>query len=99
MHTLYKHLGIDTGLTTAYHPQANGQVERKNQEVEIYLKLFTGKHQDDWADLLPTAEFVINSRLNSATGHTCHESAGTPLGTHAIGQDSGLEESRKTICT
>jgi hypothetical protein len=29
----------------------------------------------------------------------CHGSAGTPLGTHAIGQDSGLEESRKTICT
>jgi hypothetical protein len=29
----------------------------------------------------------------------CHGSAGTPLRTHAIGQDSGLEESRKTICT
>jgi hypothetical protein len=73
MRALYKHLGIDAGLTTAYHPQANGQVERKNQEVEIYLKLFTGKRQDDWADLLPTAEFVINSRLNSATGHTPFE--------------------------
>jgi hypothetical protein len=73
MRALYKRLGIDAGLTTAYHPQANGQVERKNQEVEIYLKLFTGKRQDDWADLLPTAEFVINSRLNSATGHTPFE--------------------------
>jgi hypothetical protein len=29
----------------------------------------------------------------------CHGSAGTPLGTHANGEDSGLEESRKTICT
>jgi hypothetical protein len=29
----------------------------------------------------------------------CHEFAGTPLGTHAIGQDSGLEESRPAICT
>ena len=43
MRALYKHLGIDAGLTTAYHPQANGQVERKNQEVEIYLRLFIGK--------------------------------------------------------
>ena len=47
MRALYKRLGIDAGLTTAYHPQANGQVERKNQEVEAYLCLFIGKRQDD----------------------------------------------------
>ena len=57
MCTLYKQLGIDAGLTTAYHPQANGQVEHKNQEVEAYLCLFIDKRQDDWADLLLTAEF------------------------------------------
>src|SRR6201996_4854156 len=60
-------------MTTAYHPQANGQVEHKNQEVESYLRLFISKRQDDWVDLLPTAEFVVNSRLNSATGHTPFE--------------------------
>jgi hypothetical protein len=92
MCTLYKRLGIDAGLTTAYHPQANGQVERKNQEVEIYLKLFTGKHQDDWADLLPTAEFVINSRLNSAMGHTLFELlyGYTPDFTIPVGRPSGI---------
>ena len=37
MWALYKWLGIDAGLTTTYHPQANGQVECKNQEVEVYL--------------------------------------------------------------
>ena len=70
MHALYKCLGIDAGLTTTYHPQANGQIECKNQEVEAYLCLFISKHQDDWVYLLPTAEFVINSRMNSAMGHT-----------------------------
>jgi hypothetical protein len=92
MRALYKRLGIDAGLTTAYHPQANGQVERKNQEVEIYLKLFTGKRQDDWADLLPTVEFVINSRLNSATGHTPFELlyGYTPDFTIPVGRPSGI---------
>jgi hypothetical protein len=73
MHALYKRLGIDAGLTTAYHPQANSQVECKNQEVEVYLRLFIDKWQDDWVDLLPTAEFTINSHLNSATGATPFE--------------------------
>jgi hypothetical protein len=92
MHALYKCLGIDAGLTTAYHPQANGQVECKNQEVEIYLKLFTSKHQDDWADLLPTAEFTINSRLNSATGHTPFELlyGYTPDFMIPVGRPSGI---------
>ena len=73
MRALYKQLRIDAGLTTAYHPPANGQVEQKNQEVEAYLRLCIGKRQDDWVDLLPTAEFVVNSQLNSATGHTLFE--------------------------
>ena len=40
MRALYKHLGIETGFTPAYHPQGNGKVERKNQEVEQYLRIF-----------------------------------------------------------
>jgi hypothetical protein len=92
MRALYKRLGIDSGLTTAYHPQANGQVEHKNQEVEGYIRLFIGKRQDDWADLLPTAEFVINSRLNSATGHTPFEMlyGYTPDFTIPIGRITGI---------
>ncbi|ESK81242.1 pro-pol protein [Moniliophthora roreri MCA 2997] len=58
---LYKRLGIQAGLTTAYHPSANGQTERANQEIGQFLCLFVSKRQDDWADWLPTAEFVLNS--------------------------------------
>ena len=92
MRALYKRLGIDAGLTTAYHPQANGQVERKNQEVEAYLRLFISKRQDDWVNLLPTAEFVINSRLNSATGHTPFELlyGYTPDFTIPVGRPTGI---------
>ncbi len=37
------------------------------------MRLFISKRQDDWVNLLPTVEFVINSRLNSATGTTPFE--------------------------
>src|SRR5260370_8803973 len=77
---------------TAYHPQANDQVESKNQEVEAYLRLFISKRQDDWVDLLPTAEFVVNSQLNSATGHTPFELlyGYTPNFTIPAGRPTGI---------
>ena len=66
MRTLLRRLGIQSNLTTAYHPQANGQTERANQEVEKYLRLYTSRRQDDWDEHLPMAEFVINSKVHSA---------------------------------
>lgn len=65
MRALYKRLGIETGLTTAYHPEGNGKVERKNQEVEQNLQLFTNKRQNDWASHLPAAKFALNSHVHS----------------------------------
>jgi transposase InsO family protein len=70
MRALYKRLGINTGFTTAYHPQGNGKVERKNKEVEQYLRLFCHKTQDDWVDHLSAAEFALNSQVSSATGYS-----------------------------
>jgi hypothetical protein len=66
-------LGIDAGLTTAYHPQANGMTERMNAEVVKYLRLFCNQCQDNWAPLLPMAEFVINSREVAALKSTPFE--------------------------
>ena len=40
MKELNKMLGIDTKLSTLYHPQTDGQIERMNQELEQYLKFF-----------------------------------------------------------
>ncbi len=64
---VYRLMGIKVAKTTAYHPQADGQTERVNQELEQYLWLFVGERQDDWADLLPMAEFQYNNHIHSST--------------------------------
>lgn len=67
MKELYRLLGIKGNFTTAYHPQTNGQSERINQEIEHYLRVFVNYHQNDWHEWIPTAEFVYNDRVHSAT--------------------------------
>ena len=44
---LLKCLGIDANLMSGYHPQANGQTEQANQEVEKYLRFYVGRRQND----------------------------------------------------
>ena len=43
-------LEIETKLSTAFHPQTNSQIERMNQELEQYLRFFTGYRQKDWPE-------------------------------------------------
>ena len=54
-------LGINPRLSTAFHPQTDGQTERMNQIVEQYLRIYCNHQQDDWSRLLPLAEFSINN--------------------------------------
>ena len=61
-------LGITRRLSTAYHPETDGSTERRNQEVETYLRAFATYMQDDWAQLLPIAQVSLNNRPASATG-------------------------------
>jgi hypothetical protein len=67
---LYKLLGIKLAMSTAYHPQTDGQTERVNQVLEGYLRLFTSRRQDDWDDYLPTGEFQYNNSVHSSTQQT-----------------------------
>ena len=60
-------LGIKTKLSTAFHPQTNGQTERMNQELEQYLRFFIDHRQKNWPEWLALAEFVINNKAHSTT--------------------------------
>ena len=63
-----KRLGIQHALSTAYHPQTDGQSERMNQTVEQYLRAYLNYKQDNWVSLLPMAQFAYNSSIHSMTG-------------------------------
>ena len=64
---VFRRLGIKSALSTAYHPQTDGQTERVNQELEQYLRAFINHRQSDWASLLPMAEFSHNTKAHAAT--------------------------------
>ena len=66
MTDLCKRLGIAPKLSTAHHPQTDGQTEVMNREVQQYLRLFCAEEQDQWSDWLGIAQFAINNRHHSA---------------------------------
>ena len=64
------HMRCRRNLSTAFHPQTNGQTERQNQSLEAYLRIFVDEQQENWAKLLPCAEFSYNNFIHVATGMT-----------------------------
>jgi len=58
-------LGINSKLSTAFHPQMDGQTERMNQELEQYLRMFIDHCQEQWPKWLRTAEFAYNNKYYS----------------------------------
>ena len=64
---LNKMLGIETKLSTAYHPETDGQTERTNQELEQYLRMYINHRQNNWTKWLVTVEFAFNNKVHTAT--------------------------------
>ncbi|QRW22891.1 Transposon Tf2-7 polyprotein [Rhizoctonia solani] len=67
---VYKQLGIEPQFSTAYRPQVDGQSERLNQFVEIYLRHYINYRQTDWVASLPLAEFSYNNGKHSGSKHS-----------------------------
>lgn len=68
--TLCYHLATRRLFSTAFHPQTDGQTERMNQSLECYLRCYVNYQQSDWAELLPSAEYAMNSAINANTKET-----------------------------
>ena len=67
---LFKALGTKLQLSTAYHPQTDGQTERTNRTLEQILRAYTNHQADDWDVHLSAAEFAYNDSVNASTGFT-----------------------------
>uniref|UniRef100_A0A9J7WUR7 Gypsy retrotransposon integrase-like protein 1 n=1 Tax=Cyprinus carpio carpio TaxID=630221 RepID=A0A9J7WUR7_CYPCA len=63
-------LSINVSLTSGYHPQANGQVERLNQDLTRFLRTYCHQNQQEWSRYLVWAEYAQNSLVKPATGLT-----------------------------
>ena len=63
-------LGLKWRLSTASHPQTDGQTERANRTLEDMLRHFVNPAQNDWDVRLPCCEFAVNNAWNRAIGST-----------------------------
>ena len=66
-------LGIVQNLSSAYHPQTDGQSEKTNQHTETGLRIFCNYQQDDWAHYIPMIQYAINARPSATTKQTPYE--------------------------
>ncbi|OWY92542.1 hypothetical protein PHMEG_00038413 [Phytophthora megakarya] len=56
-------------MSTAEHPQTDGQTERMNRVLVDLLKSYAQSFHN-WSDYLPMTEFAINNAVHASTGHT-----------------------------
>ena len=55
-------------MSTAFWPQTDGQMERVNLVMQVYLQNYLNADQTDWADHISMAEFSYNNTKHSRTG-------------------------------
>ena len=64
---LYKLFSIKRKMSTAFHPQTNGQTEQLNHEINQYLRTYVNDRQSDWAKWIKIAQFVWNNTVSEVT--------------------------------
>ena len=63
-------LKIKHKMSSAYHPQTDGQTERMNRTLEEMLRAYIPVTGDNWSRSLACAEFAINNAKQASTKET-----------------------------
>ena len=63
-------LGTKLAMSTAFHPQTDGQTKRVNRILEDMLRHYVKPVQDDWDEFLVLVEFTYNNSWQESVGNT-----------------------------
>ena len=66
-------LSIKRRLSTTFYSQTDSHTERQNSTMEAYLRAFVNYKNDNWARLLPMAEFTYNNTKHASIEYTLFE--------------------------
>lgn len=66
--SLWKLLDTNLDMSSAYHPQSDGQTEVVNRSLGNLLRCLVGDAVRTWDSRLPQAEFVHNHAVNRSSG-------------------------------
>ena len=69
-------MGTELRMSTAYHPQSDGQTERLNRELEQQLRTHANRTGTNWKQWLSVVEMHYNSDVHESTGKTPYEMNG-----------------------
>jgi hypothetical protein len=62
--------GTKLFMSSAFHPQTDGQTEAANRVIVMYLRCFTGDRPRQWLRWLPWAEYTYNTAYQSSLHET-----------------------------
>ena len=65
-------MGVDKVVTTAHHPEGNGQVERANRTIFNMIGTLSKDQKAEWFKHLPAIQFAYNSTRSAITGFSPH---------------------------
>jgi hypothetical protein len=67
--SVFRLVGTRLKMSTADHPETDGQTERANRVLEEILRGYVHSFTS-WSDFLPMVEFAINNSVHASTSHT-----------------------------